>query len=82
VEQKRRAPKPVIVLEKRATRKVEEDLINSLSTDELWALHQKVAATLVAKITAGSHHGFTYFSGCEAAFPPMPATSQRRLCSS
>jgi hypothetical protein len=35
---------------KHPTRKVEE--LSSMSTDELWALHQKVAATLVAKITA------------------------------
>jgi len=26
--------------------------INSMSIDELWALHQKVSATLVAKMTA------------------------------
>ena len=26
--------------------------MNSMSIDELWALHQEVAATLVAKITA------------------------------
>ena len=26
--------------------------LNSMSIDELWALHQKVAATLVAKIAA------------------------------
>jgi hypothetical protein len=30
---------------------VAQDL-SSMSVDELWALHQKVAATLVAKITA------------------------------
>ena len=51
MEQKHRAPKPVIAPEKRATRQV-EDLSKSMSTDELWALHEKVAATLVAKIIA------------------------------
>jgi hypothetical protein len=51
VEQKHRAPQPVIAPEKRATRQV-EDLSKSMSTDELWALHEKVAATLVAKIIA------------------------------
>ena len=49
MEQKRRAPKRQIALKKHPTRK--EDL-GSISTDELWALHQKVAATLVARITA------------------------------
>ena len=51
MEQKHRAPKPVMAPEKRATRQV-EDLSKSMSTDELWALHEKVSATLVAKMTA------------------------------
>ena len=32
------------------TKKVQD--LNSMSVDELWALHQKIAATLIAKITA------------------------------
>ena len=51
MEQKHRASERVIALEKRAARKV-EDLSKSMSTDELWALHEKIVATLVAKITA------------------------------
>ena len=51
MEQKHRASERVIDLEKRAARKV-EDLSKSMSTDELWALHEKIVATLVAKITA------------------------------
>jgi hypothetical protein len=51
VEQKRRAPQPVIPPEKGAARKV-EDLSKSMSIDELWGLHLEISATLVAKITA------------------------------
>jgi hypothetical protein len=50
VAQKRRTPKPVIAPKKRRTG-IEEDL-SSMSADELWSLHGKVAATLVARITA------------------------------
>jgi len=50
VEQKTRAPERVIAPKEHPTKKV-KDLI-SMSVDELWALHQEVAATLVAKITA------------------------------
>jgi hypothetical protein len=49
VEQKRRAPKRVAA-PKHPTKKVKD--LSSMSIDELWALHQEVAATLVAKITA------------------------------
>jgi hypothetical protein len=51
VEQKRRTPQLVIPPERRAARRV-EDLSKSMSIDELWGLHQEIAATLVAKITA------------------------------
>ena len=50
MEQKRRAPKREIAPKERRTG-IEDDL-SSMSADELWSLHQKVAATLVAKITA------------------------------
>ena len=50
MEQKRRAPKRVIAPKRHPTRKVED--LSSMSIDELWAHHQKVAATLVAKIAA------------------------------
>jgi hypothetical protein len=50
VKQKRRAPKRVFAPKKYPTRKVADP--SSLSIDELWILHQHVAATLVAKITA------------------------------
>jgi DNA-binding protein H-NS len=40
----------VIAPKRHPTRKVED--LSSVSIDELWALHQTVAATLVAKITA------------------------------
>ena len=50
MEQKTRAPERVIAPKEHPTKKV-KDLI-SMSVDELWALHQEVAATLVAKITA------------------------------
>jgi hypothetical protein len=39
----------VIAPKKRRTRK---ENLSSMSTDELWAHHQKVAAMLVARITA------------------------------
>jgi hypothetical protein len=51
VEQKHRAPERVIAPKKHTSRQV-EDLSKSMSIDELWALHQKSAATLVAKIAA------------------------------
>ena len=51
MEHKRRAPKRVIAPKKYPTRKV-DDLSKSMSTDELWALHEQIAATLIAKITA------------------------------
>jgi DNA-binding protein H-NS len=44
VEQKTRGT------ERRPTKKVQD--LSSMSVDELWALHQKIAVTLVAKITA------------------------------
>ena len=47
MEQKPRAPETP----KEYPPKEVQDL-SSMSIDELWALHQKVAATLVAKITA------------------------------
>jgi len=50
VEQKRRASKRVIAPKRHPTRKVQD--LSSMSIDELWALHQKVAVTLVAKIAA------------------------------
>ena len=51
MEQKRRTPQLVIPPERRVARRV-EDLSKSMSIDELWGLHQEIAATLVAKITA------------------------------
>jgi hypothetical protein len=50
VEQKPRAPEHVIA-QKEYPPKEDQDL-SSMSIDELWALHQKVATTLVAKIAA------------------------------
>ena len=50
MEQKHRAPARVIAPKKHPTKKVQD--LSSMSIDELWALHQEVAATLVAKITA------------------------------
>ena len=50
VEQKHRAPERLIAPKKYPTKKVQD--LSSMSIDELWALHQEVAATLVAKITA------------------------------
>ena len=49
VEQKHRASERVAA-PKHPTKRVKA--LSSMSIDELWALHQKVAATLVAKITA------------------------------
>jgi hypothetical protein len=46
VKQKPRAPEHVVI-----PKEYSQDL-SSMSIDELWALHQKVAATLVAKIAA------------------------------
>ena len=40
----------MIAPKRHPTRKVQD--LSSMSIDELWALHQKVAATLVAKIAA------------------------------
>ena len=50
MERKHRAPERVIAPKKHPTKKVQD--LSSMSIDELWALHQEVAATLVAKITA------------------------------
>jgi hypothetical protein len=50
VEQKTRAPERVIAPKEHPTKNVR--YLTSMSVDELWALHQEVAATLVAKITA------------------------------
>jgi hypothetical protein len=50
VEQKLRASKRVTAAKKHPTKKTEN--LDSISIDELWDLHQKVAATLVARITA------------------------------
>jgi hypothetical protein len=50
VEQKPPASKGVIAPKEHFTKEVED--LSSMSTDGLWALHQKVAATLVAKLTA------------------------------
>ena len=50
MEQKYRAPERVIAPKKYPTKKAQD--LSSMSVDELWALHQEVAATLVAKMTA------------------------------
>ena len=50
MEQKPRAPERVIDLEKHLSEEVQD--LSAMSIDELWDLHQKVAATLVAKIAA------------------------------
>ena len=50
MEQKHRASERVAAPKKHPTKKVQD--LSSMSVDELWALHQEVAATLVAKITA------------------------------
>ena len=50
MEQKPRAPEHVITPKEYPPKEVQD--LSSMSIDELWALHQKVAATLVAKIAA------------------------------
>ena len=50
MEQKPRAPEHVIAQKECPPKEVQD--LSSMSIDELWALHQKVAATLVAKIAA------------------------------
>ena len=50
MEQKRRARERVTAPKKHPTKKVQD--LSLMSIDELWALHQKVSATLVAKMTA------------------------------
>jgi hypothetical protein len=50
VDQKPRAPERVIDPEKHPSEQVQD--LSSMSIDELWGLHQKVCATLVAKIAA------------------------------
>ena len=50
MEQKHRAPERVIAPKKHPPKKVQD--LSSMSVDELWALHQEVAATLIAKMTA------------------------------
>jgi hypothetical protein len=50
VEQKPRAPEHVIAQKEYPPKEVQD--LSSMSIDELWALHQKIAATLVAKIAA------------------------------
>ena len=48
MDQKPRAPERVIDPEKHLSEQVQD--LSAMSLDELWDLHQKVAATLVAKI--------------------------------
>jgi hypothetical protein len=50
VEQKPRAPEHLIAQKECPPKEVQD--LSSMSIDELWALHQKSAATLVAKIAA------------------------------
>ena len=50
MEQKRRARERATAPKKHPTKKVQD--LSLMSIDELWALHQKVSATLVAKMTA------------------------------
>ena len=50
MEQKHRASERVAAPKKHPTKKVQD--LSSMSVDELWALHEKVSATLVAKMTA------------------------------
>ena len=50
MDQKPRAPERVIDPEKHVSEQVQD--LSAMSIDELCALHQKVAATLVAKIAA------------------------------
>jgi hypothetical protein len=52
VEQKSRASKRLIAPKEHHTKEVED--LSSMSTDELWALHQNIAATLVEKLTAAT----------------------------
>ena len=48
MDQKPRAPERVIDPEKHLSEQVQD--LSAMALDELWDLHQKVAATLVAKI--------------------------------
>ena len=48
MEQKHRTPERVIAPKEYLPKEVQD--LSSMSIDELWALHQKVAATLVARI--------------------------------
>ena len=50
MEQKHRASERVAAPKKHPTKTVQD--LSSMSVDELWALHEKVSATLVAKMTA------------------------------
>ena len=50
MEQKPRAPEHLIAQKEYPPKEVQD--LSSMSIDELWALHQKIAATLVAKIAA------------------------------
>jgi len=50
VEQKHRASERVAAPKNHPTKTVQD--LSSMSVDELWALHEKVSATLVAKMTA------------------------------
>jgi hypothetical protein len=50
VEQKLHAPEHVIAPKEYPPKEVQD--LSSMSIDELWALHHKVAATLVEKIAA------------------------------
>ena len=50
MEQKPRAPEHVIAQKEYPPKEVQD--LSSMSIDELWAHHQKVATTLVAKIAA------------------------------
>ena len=50
MEPKPRAPECVIAPNKHPTKEVQD--LSAMSIDELWDLHQEVAATLVAKMTA------------------------------
>ncbi len=50
MEQKPRAPEHLIAQKEYPPKEVQD--LSSMSIDELWALHHKVATTLVAKIAA------------------------------
>ena len=50
MDQKPRAPERVIDPEKHLSEEVQD--LSAMSIDELWALHETLAATLVAKMTA------------------------------